>query len=192
MKPFPVTVHFSFFPRKPFVVLGGLLGRDGVAPQVIKERVSLVLQRFEEVLNPFFPTGAVVQQGLLSSLGVGGLPVPMMQQVLRDAGAVRLQLLRGLVLSMEVSGFLKYNDDGDVHRNPDADSQHEKQNLRNKSPTDRRETSTTRPPKIISAPGRDRTSPQRNTGSPERDGIALQLSRYRLQGGQPPGQLAVR
>jgi len=91
-----------------------------------------VLQRFEEVLNPFFPAGAVAQQGLLSSLGVGGLPVPMMQQVLRDAGTVRLQLLRGLVLSMEVSGFLKYNDVRDVHRNPDADSKHKTQNHRNK------------------------------------------------------------
>lgn len=55
-----------------------------------------------------------MQQRLLSPLGVDGLPVPVMLQVLCGTGPVRLQLQRGLVLPVALPGILEYNAEGNV------------------------------------------------------------------------------
>ena len=80
---------------------GGLTGELG------EERVSLVPQRFQEVLHPRLPPHAVLHDRFLSPGRVGWLPVAMVMQEFGYAGVVRLQLLPALLILVELAGFLE-------------------------------------------------------------------------------------
>ena len=72
-----------------------------------EKRVSLVPQRFQEVLHPGLPPQAVLRDRLLPPRAVGRLAVAMVMQELGDTGVVRLQLLPALLVLVELAGFLQ-------------------------------------------------------------------------------------